>query len=535
MYTPAQAYQPGKNLDSTTAILVAMKEKGTLQSYVAQHRNSPEYPMLLSLAATINKVSDATTAARNQPPQQTVADQQLSALAPAPAPQPMMQLPEDSGIAQLPTENIEGMAGGGIVAFDEGGHVPRYNGNTTDGSQVASSPFGNIMSSVGNWFSRVGNPATNPRAQLSTLQAEKARAEQGFFEALTPQQKAERSAQVQQLDAKIKEVQSSLSGPKPFEAPVSTSAGPSPSNEDIEKNILGITGGDAKATTSAGSAKSSRPPAAGAPKPGFESVDAYSKQLMGIDSLLPAKEKAKDRATFMTEREEIGKPYYDKAMKMVESEKSKLKDDREQSFYMSLIEGGLAAAGGTSQYGLQNLAQGFAKGSASFGDALKDLRKAARENSKMEVEIERMKAADKRGDMDAYQKHEDSVRESNAKIDQLKTSGIFGLMGDKMRADATVRAAGIAASAPSAQERLFATLGGGDVTKGFKVFQEAQQDKTGASYAKLYSDYAANADKTGADKMSPIEFAQNIQMFMGALGGGGFQSKPGDTTVRKLP
>jgi len=277
-----------------------------------------------------------------------------------------------------------------------------------------------------------------------------------------------------------------------------------------------------------------RPPTTTTPKPGFESVDAYSKQLMGIDSLLPAKEKAKDRTSFMAEREEIGKPYYDKAMKMVENEKSKLKDDREQSFYMSLIEGGLAAAGGTSQYGLQNVAQGFAKGSASFGDALKDLRKAARENSKMEVEIERMKAADKRGDMDAYQKHEDSVRESNAKIDQLKTSGIFGLMGDKMRADATVKAAGIAASAPSGQERLFATLGGGDVIKGFKLFQEAQQDKTGASYAKLYSDYASNADKTGADKMTPIEFAQNIQIFMGALGGGGFQSKPGGD-VYKLP
>lgn len=511
MITSAQAYTPGKPLKNTTAMLVAMKEKGTLQSYVAQHRNSPEYPMLLSLAATINQVSDATKAAQHQQPQQTVADQQLASLAPAPAPQPMMQLPEDSGIAQLPTPNMETVskAAGGIIAFDEGGEVPRFQ---DQGLVRVPAAIGNPMGDNFTGFQGSDSDLTFME-RLGLFNPENRRALEAG---------AKRLAEQKKLNA--------LTADMP--TPSSTPASKSPSNADIE-SMIGL--GSASKTDAAPSTSPKRPPTASAPQPGFESVDAYSKQLMGIDSLLPAKEKAKDRATFMTEREEIGKPYYDKAMKMVESEKNKLKDDREQSFYMSLIEGGLAAAGGSSQYGLQNLAQGFAKGTASFGDALKDLRKAARENSKMEVEIERMKAADKRGDMDAYQKHEDSIRESNAKIDQLKTSGIFGLMGDKMRADATVKAAGIAASAPSGQERLFATLGGGDVVKGLKVFQEAQADKTGASYAKLYSDYAANADKTGADKMSPIEFAQNIQMFMGALGGGGFQAKPGDTTVRKLP
>jgi hypothetical protein len=488
MITSAQAYTPGAQLDRTRSLLIAMKEKGTLQSYVAQHKNSPEYPYLLALASSIDQVSNAAKAAQHEPPQQTVADQKLGALAPAPAPQPMMQLPEESGIAQLPTENIEGMAGGGIVAFDEGGEVPRF--------QEGGMSYSEQMRKLGEFF----NPVTRFRQLVGD-----------------PSMRA----------SAIPPVASTA-----FVAPESTIKGTG-STADIDQMATDLAAQQTKGTKQNDVVQ--RPPATTTPKPGFESVDAYSKQLMGIDSLLPAKEKAKDRSAFMAEREEIGKPYYDKAMKMVESEKNKLKDDREQSFYMSLIEGGLAAAGGSSQYGLQNLAQGFAKGAAGFGDALKDLRKAARENSKMEVEIERMKAADKRGDMDAYQKHEDAIRESNAKIDQLKTSGIFGLMGDKMRADATVKAAGIAASAPSAQERLFATLGGGDVTKGFKVFQEAQQDKTGASYAKLYSDYAANADKTGADKMTPIEFAQNIQLFMGALGGGGFQSKPGDTTVRKLP
>ena len=35
-------------------------------------------------------------------------------------------LPEDVGIGRLPAPNLKKLAGGGIVAFDEGGSVPRY-------------------------------------------------------------------------------------------------------------------------------------------------------------------------------------------------------------------------------------------------------------------------------------------------------------------------------------------------------------------------------------------------------------------------
>ena len=51
------------------------------------------------------------------------------------------QLPEASGIGQIPAPNMEsmGMAGGGIIAFDDGGEVPRFNG--VDSSLVDA--FGN--------------------------------------------------------------------------------------------------------------------------------------------------------------------------------------------------------------------------------------------------------------------------------------------------------------------------------------------------------------------------------------------------------
>jgi hypothetical protein len=44
------------------------------------------------------------------------------------------QLPENTGLMNIPAPNMEKMAGGGIIAFDDGGEVPRYN--ATEGSLV---------------------------------------------------------------------------------------------------------------------------------------------------------------------------------------------------------------------------------------------------------------------------------------------------------------------------------------------------------------------------------------------------------------
>lgn len=492
MYSPTQAYTPGQNLDTTRALLIGMKEKGTLQSYVAQHKNSPEYPYLLALASSINQISDAAKAAQHQPAPQTVADQKLNALAPAPAPQ-ATPLPEDVGIGQLPAQNIANMAGGGIVAFGDGGHIPSYSGRT-DGSLVFDPETGTFVEDT---------------ARKSPVTLANERIKQETFIPTSKGLMSRAQAQAQGL--------ADLSAAKPAGSQTSTmpsSAYTRPAMQNDPRLVGASTFSEQTAPTfnqqkaeaavaDEGKATTKRPP-----QPGLESVDAFANQLTGIDKFLPPKERAKDRAAFLAEREGINKPFYEKAGKLIEDEKNKLKDDREQSFYMSLIEGGLAAAGGTSQYGLQNLAQGFSKGTASFGEALKDLRKAAKENSKMELEMERAKAADKRGDLDAYQRHEDSIRESNAKIDQLKTSGIFGLMGDKMRADATVRAAGITASGQSSIAR---ELGNGDLRKGMEMLATIQAGKR--TIAQSYEDYLkawAGKDTTMGQPLDPRAYASLI-------------------------
>jgi hypothetical protein len=529
------------NVNQITSQLAKMPDQA-LQQYASMHKNDP-YTVALALAESNRRKEMRTGAQMQQGPQPKVVDQEIAGIA---APQQQM-LPEDSGIAQLPADNIKGMAGGGIVAFEEGGHVPRFQnqGLVTQPTRLSGESFQDFRRRV--FEAELQTQRDRNNAAVTTREAERqrllAQRPDGFIPPSPFFDRKPLPASSAMQSAGI-----TNTAPAPFEVPSSTVKGFSDTT-DLDKMIESAV---AKPDAKPEAKLNARPGTEGAgggqkqPAPGLPSVNAAANALTGIDSLLPAKEKAQERDAFMAEREGISKPVWAKAEGMINKEKDRLNEGREQDFYMALIEGGLAAAGATGPNALQNIAQGFSKGTSSYASGLKDFRKAAQENSKMELDIERARAAEKRGDMDAYQKYEDSIKNRNADIDKLKTSGLFQLANTnlsgqyQLQASANTAAAQLkAASMPGAQERLFATLGGGTdqaaVVKGLKLFQEAQADKTGAAYAKLYSDYAANADKSGADKMSPVEFAQNMQQFMGAMQGGGFQQQPAGSNIRTLP
>jgi len=54
-------------------------------------------------------------------------------------------MPEDQGIAMLPAPNMQNMAGGGIVAFDDGGEVPGYAGGGTLEDEVFERAFKKVL------------------------------------------------------------------------------------------------------------------------------------------------------------------------------------------------------------------------------------------------------------------------------------------------------------------------------------------------------------------------------------------------------
>lgn len=117
------------NVQALTRTLSSMSLP-QLQQYATLHKNDPYVvTMALSIANQKKQAMTAQQGMAGQQPMPKVVDQEIAQVAPRAAP-----MPEDVGIAQLPARNIQNMAGGGIVAFGDGGDVPRYNG--TGGSFV---------------------------------------------------------------------------------------------------------------------------------------------------------------------------------------------------------------------------------------------------------------------------------------------------------------------------------------------------------------------------------------------------------------
>jgi hypothetical protein len=121
------------NINQITSTLRMMGD-GALRQYAAMHKNNPFIlPMAIAESNARKQVRAQAQARGAAQPQQKVADASIAEMA-APAVDAMGNvtgyaaggLPEHKGIARLRTPNIERMAGGGIVAFADGGDVDRY-------------------------------------------------------------------------------------------------------------------------------------------------------------------------------------------------------------------------------------------------------------------------------------------------------------------------------------------------------------------------------------------------------------------------
>jgi hypothetical protein len=102
---------PDVNLITKT--LAGLRPDSALQQYAMLHKNNP---YIVSLAKSESDRRKALRmAAQGQVGQQpTVVDQDIAGMA-------QQQLPENQGIAQLPTPNVQHMADGGIAGYDDGG------------------------------------------------------------------------------------------------------------------------------------------------------------------------------------------------------------------------------------------------------------------------------------------------------------------------------------------------------------------------------------------------------------------------------
>jgi len=115
------------NVNQITSQLAKMPDP-MLQKFAEMHKNDP-YTVSLALSESNRRKQlrsgvQAKLAGQEMP---KVVDQEIGGIAPQPMPQTMpQQLPEEVGIGALPVLNLQKMAGGGIIAFEEGGEVPRF-------------------------------------------------------------------------------------------------------------------------------------------------------------------------------------------------------------------------------------------------------------------------------------------------------------------------------------------------------------------------------------------------------------------------
>jgi hypothetical protein len=102
---------------------LAMMPDPALQQFAQMHKQDP-YMVSLALSES-NRRKKMRTAAQGQAgsmPQPKVVDAAIQGMQPAPAPAPMMaqtQLPENRGIAQIPTPNMRKLADGGIAGYED--------------------------------------------------------------------------------------------------------------------------------------------------------------------------------------------------------------------------------------------------------------------------------------------------------------------------------------------------------------------------------------------------------------------------------
>jgi hypothetical protein len=120
------------DVNKITSTLAKLPDQ-QLQQYAQMHKNDP-YIMALAMSES-NRRKEMRSAGQGEMQEQPkVVDQMVAEMAP-------QQLPEDMGIGQLPAGEMN-FAGGGIVAFADGGDVERYQ---TGGSLMGEfSGFGGM-------------------------------------------------------------------------------------------------------------------------------------------------------------------------------------------------------------------------------------------------------------------------------------------------------------------------------------------------------------------------------------------------------
>lgn len=392
------------NVEQITSRLAQMPDQA-LQKYAAMNKNDP-YIMALAVSESNRRkeLRQAAQGAQGQIPQPKVVDQDIQAMA---AP-----MPEEVGIARLPAGPMN-FADGGIVAFAGGGDVERYQvGGSTARNPLAFLNPGDFFGGVGRIFSEGIDPVAAEQRRQAALRRLVAPAEETVgtpeFEAAQQALRAKTAAEGRALPSEV------------AAAPVAAPAAPQvPGVSTAAPAVGGI--GDLRAQFE----KS----IAGMKPEGAKSIQDYQAERA---AMMP-KEKAYAGLEAALQKEEAAAP-----------------KEKDEALWMSMIQGGLAAAAGSSTNALKNIAEGFGVGASGYKESLKEFKKAEKDRQKAMADIEQARRSEERGDVDAAYNLQDRAQTRMDNYNKGLMSAYASLTGQEMGSRATIQAAQIHANATSA-------------------------------------------------------------------------------------
>lgn len=513
---------------------LSMLPAGSLQQFAQLHKGDP-YVMALVMSESNRRKALQQAGQQPQGEQPKVVDQIISSLA----------LPEDQGIAQIPTPNMANMADGGIAGYsddeEEGyaaGGVPGYGtGGVPEGAliignsyqdpetgvmkplpEAESLPFGNVqqrpkdpglrsiwdkymetfmtkgriterdkkrLREMDKSYQNSPEAVATPQTQQGTMPTDSTRRTDIRY---TPEGKP-----LTPVSAPLGERQAAAAPTPAAAAPGITAIAPAPMTPADAMNA-------AKRMTNLGEQEINSELMARTARIGQENVQNLADYQKGLGAL-PEAYKG-----------------YEERLKAQEAGAGKEKEDAQG---MAIFKAGLAMMSGSSPNALQNIGKGALAGVEDYQGALKDLKKAAQERDKAFADIENARLAFKRDDMKTYQALKDRGQErldradekgidftakvldmntrdatlfytqNISEIGQNQRSAKQILSNEKIAGNQLANQLAIAKQ-PGTQERLFAALdptGKGNVGAGFKAYTDATSEGRGdqailAAYAK---------------------------------------------------
>lgn len=361
--------------------------------------------------------------------------QAMSAMRQAQQPQPpiaeqvMQRAATEQGIDTLPTNMApaQGMAGGGIVAFDDGGYVEpiRFQNQglvpktqeqidreamldtirrmKAAGMDILTLPGRGV---AGAFESAVTRPLRAIGVDMPYLPRSfyggDASSMTPYYDKIRKEdeaKKAEQPAAVAPPDARVPPT--AVAPPPP--APSATAA---PARDQ------GIAGS----------------PRLPAPPVGQSATSAVEKSLYGTETEPGYLARSEARETKLMEalgkNRLEGKAFgdYEEALKK-EGEQAGL--DKDQAKYMALLKAGLSMMAGTSRHALENIGKGAMVGAEDYQAAYKDLRKAERERTKEFALIEQARRAEARDD---FKRRDELLLRANDKAEAADRFGVTAIM-----------------------------------------------------------------------------------------------------------